>query len=262
MANRRRFLAAAGVGLASAPALDPARGADGATDGRDLYELRQYRLADERQRTGLDAFLREAAIPALGRLGIAPVGVFSPEPGPGPVYVLLRHRAMESVVGATHRLLADAEFLHRGAAFLDAPADRPSFERIESSLLLAFKGMPALETPVKGPGRVFQLRTYESPSVKTGLKKIEMFDDAGEIAIFRRVGLHPVFFGEALVGAKLPNLTYMLGFESAEELKENWQKFRDDAEWKRLSGMPEYADKAILSGITNVILRPAEYSQV
>jgi hypothetical protein len=115
---------------------------------------------------------------------------------------------------------------------------------------------------VKGPGRVFQLRTYESPSVKTGLKKIEMFDDAGEIAIFRRVGLHPVFFGEALVGAKLPNLTYMLGFESAEELKENWQKFRDDAEWKRLSGMPEYADKAILSGITNVILRPAEYSQV
>ena len=87
---------------------------------------------------------------------------------------------------------------------------------MESSLLVAFKGMPHVETPIKSPDRIFQLRIYESPSEMTGQKKIEMFNDAGEIAIFRRVGLHPVFFGETVVGSKMPNLTYMLSFESAD----------------------------------------------
>ena len=72
------------------------------------------------------------------------------------------------------------------------------------------------------PGRVFQLRTYESPSAKTGLKKIEMFNDAGEIRIFREVGLNPVFFGQTLIGSKMPNLTYMLGFKSMDEQKAAW----------------------------------------
>ena len=67
---------------------------------------------------------------------------------------------------------------------------------MESSLMVAFTGMPRLDRPVDAPGRVFQLRTYESPSAKTGLKKIEMFNDAGEIRIFREVGLNPVFFGQ------------------------------------------------------------------
>ena len=39
-------------------------------------------------------------------------------------------------------------------------------------------------------------------------------------------------------------------------------KFVSDPEWKKLSKMPEYSDKAILCGITNLILKPAEYSQI
>ena len=169
---------------------------------------------------------------------------------------------METLLTSTPTLLADTEYRNKGADFLNAPADKPAFQRLESSLLLAFKGMCRLETPVKSPGRIFQLRIYESPSVKTGQKKIEMFNDAGEIDIFRRVGLHPVFFGETLVGARMPNLTYMLVFESGDELKANWSRFGSDPDWKRLSKMPEYADKAILSGITNLIFKPAEYSQI
>ena len=262
MANRREFLAAGGLGLASLSVTGAARAADGAQGVRDIYELRHYLIDNQGQKDGLDAFLRDAFLPAMNGLGVAPVGVFSPVKDLGPVYVLLRHKSMETVVSGTHGLAIDADFLARGSGVLGAPAAKPAYRRMESSLLLAFPSIPAIEAPVKGPGRVFQLRTYESPSVKAGQKKIEMFDVAGEIAVFRRVGLHPVFFGEAILGAKMPNLTYMLGFESEDELKANWSKFRDDPDWKRLSGMPEYADKAILSGITNVVLKPAEYSQV
>jgi NIPSNAP len=266
MANRRDILAAAagGVGLASLAGLAAAapQTQDGSDGRRDLYELRRYVIDHEPQKQGFDTFLRDAAIPALNRIGITPVGVFHPEKELSPIYVLLRHRSVGSLLTSTQKLLADGEYLRKGEDFLNAPADKPAFQRMESTLLLAFKNMPTLETPVRTPGRIVQLRIYESPSVKTGQKKIEMFNDGGEIAIFRRAGLHPVFFGESLVGARMPNLTYMLAFQSADELKANWAKFGSDPEWKKLSKMPEYSDKAILCGITNLILKPAEYSQI
>ena len=89
-----------------------------------------------------------------------------------------------------------------------------------------------------------------------------MFNDAGEIEIFRRVGLNPVFFGETLVGGKMPNLTYMLMFDSEDAMKAGWKKFGADPDWQRLRSMDEYSDRNILSGITNLVLKPAEYSQV
>jgi hypothetical protein len=90
-----------------------------------------------------------------------------------------------------------------------------------------------------------------------------MFNTA-EIAIFRKVGLHPVFFGETLAGTKMPNLTYMLVFRDMEESKANWKAFSADLEWQTLRAIPEYADKAILrpKGITNLYLKPASYSQI
>jgi hypothetical protein len=259
--NRRTFLTLSGVaGMAPLSTLKAAEQTAPAGQ-RDFYELRQYLLETEAQKQGLDAFMKEAAIPALNRLGIQPVGVFYPDKGFSPVYVLLRHKSMESFVTLRQRLEADSEYMSKGAAFLNAPAEAPAFKRLESSFMVAFAGMPSLETPAKAAGRVFQLRTYESPSVKTGQKKIEMFNKA-EIKIFREVGLNPVFFGETLSGVKQPNLTYMLGFNSAEEQKEGWKKFGAHPEWQKLRVMPEYADKAILCGITNLSLMAAAYSQI
>jgi len=228
---------------------------------RDYYELRTYQIETEQQKTAFGRFMGDAAIPALNRIDISPVGVFQPPDEIGPIHVLLRHRALESVGIATYQLLADDEFLRKGAAVLDAPSTSPAYARVESSLMAAFTGMPHLETPASSEGRVFQLRIYESPSIKTGQKKIEMFNTA-ELAIFRKTGLNPVFFGETLVGAKMPNLTYMLGFDSVEEQKAAWKRFSSDPDWRKLRAMPEYADKKILCGITNLLLKAADCSQI
>jgi len=259
--NRRHFITLSGAAGIAAITSSTA-GADQSGSGRDYYELRQFILENETQKKNLDTFLKGAAIPAMNRLGLKPVGVFYPAEGISPVYVLIRHKSLESFATFSAQLAADPEFMAKGEEFINAPASAPAFKRIESSLMVAFTGMPQIETPVSNPGRVFQLRTYESPSVKTGLKKIEMFNDAGEIKLFREVGLNPVFFGQTLVGAKLPNLTYMLAFKSMDDQKAAWGKFVSHPEWKRLSGMPEYADKAILCGITNLSLVAADYSQV
>jgi hypothetical protein len=60
--------------------------------------------------------------------------------------------------------------------------------------------MPDMELPQK-KSRLFELRRYESAGKSAGKKKIEMFNNAGEINISKRVGLTPVFFGETIIGA-------------------------------------------------------------
>jgi len=238
-----------------------AQAARARAESRDYYELRRYEIETDAQKADFDAFAKDAAIPALNRSGIDPVGVFYPWEDLSPIYVLLRHKSLASVAQLTQRLSEDEEFLRKGADFLDAPADKPAYKRMEVQLMVSFEGMKKLETPIKSPGRVLQLRTYESPSVKTGQKKIEMFNTA-EIDIFRKTGLHPVFFGETLAGDKMPNLTYMLVFNDMNERKANWKRFGSDPQWRALRAIPEYADKRILCGITNLYLKPAGYSQI
>jgi hypothetical protein len=54
----------------------------------------------------------------------------------------------------------------------------------------------------------------------------------------------------------------MLGFKDKDEQNAAWKRFGSHPEWKKLSGMSEYSDKAILCGITNLSVLPADYSQV
>ena len=84
----------------------------------------------------------------------------------------------------------------------------------------------------------------------------------GETTIFRRVDLTPVFFGEALVGARLLNLTDLLAFHDEAARTQAWNTFRSDPEWLKLKAIPEDEDKRIVSKITNKLLTPAEYSQI
>jgi hypothetical protein len=124
--------------------------------------------------------------------------------------------------------------------------------------------VPKLEVPTQtreGKGRIFELRTYESHSKGANWKKIEMFD-VGETALFRKAGLAPVFFGETLIGSRIPNLTYMLVFDDLAARDKAWRSFAGDPEWKKLSSTPGFTDPEIVTDISNQILRPAAYSQI
>lgn len=238
----------------------------GGAAARQFYELRLYHLRRGPQQELFDKFWREAAIPALNRAGVAQVGVFSVAVGPESptMYVLLAHSSLDSLAATPARIEKDEEFRKAGAEYLDAPPSNPAYTRVESSFMIAFEGMPKLAAPSfsnGGKSRVFELRTYESHSVKAHLKKVEMFNK-WEMAIFRRTGLPPVFFGQTLIGPRQPNLTYMLGFENAEARDRGWAAFGGDAEWKKVRSTPGYTDPEIVCDISNVLLRPAGYSQI
>jgi len=256
--DRREFLTVAGA-AGAAVSLGAGAAAEDAT--REYYELRQYSFDSKEQTDAFHGPAGEIVLPALNRAGISPVGVFVPVEGFSPVYLLLRHATLESFATLNTRLLADQTFMEQGASFLNVEYTTPTYARIQSSLMVAFTSMPHLETPVKSPDRVFQLRTYESPTLLAAQSKIKMFNEA-EIDIFRRCGVNPVFFGETIAGAAMPNLTYMVGFDNTDAQTNAWNTFRAHPDWKELSSRPEYAKKNLVSNITNVVLKPTAYSQI
>jgi len=260
--KRRDFLAAscfAGMAPLAATSLAGAERAD--APNKEFYELRLYRMQSAEKAAALVKFLGDAAIPAFNRIGVKPVGVFQfLEGDSSDLYVLLPHGSLESVVTATTRLLADEQYVKAGAGILDTPKKEPAFARIESSLMLAFDNCPKVEIPTKEEGRIFQLRIYESHNQTKAKRKVEMFNEGGEIDLFRKTGMPPVFFGETLIGTQFPNLTYMLGFDDMAAKDAGWKAFLGSPEWDAMKKKPIYKDT--VSGITNLMLKPAACSQI
>ena len=72
----------------------------------------------------------------------------------------------------------------------------------------------------------------------------------------------PVFFGETIVGRNLPNLTYMLCFESMAARDRLWNAFGNDQDWQKLRAKTGFSDADIVSNISNTILRPLAFSPI
>jgi hypothetical protein len=230
--------------------------------GREFYELRVYSLPDAKQPV-LDRYFNKAFIPALKRSGDGPVGVFVEDAAKDShrVYVLIVYPAAERFATLPARLAADAEYQRAAGEYLSAPATDRVYTRIESSLLAPIEGMPRLARPDTSRPRRMNLRIYESHNERAAAKKVEMFNK-GELAIFRRVGLTPVFFGATFAGALMPNLTYMLVFPDDGGRIAAWSRFGKDSEWLKLRATPGYADEEIVSHITNKLLTPTPYSEI
>ncbi len=236
--------------------------ASGAPAKPQYFELHWFHLSNNGNQPGrANDFFGKVYAPAVARLGLPPVGFFLPvisEQAPF-LLMLVTHATLDSIETVNQRLAADPEY-HKGFdAYLQG--DRPYMRR-DVSLLKAFDGIPALTPPAKKEGaRIFEMRTYESNTSATLARKVKMFED-GEAAIFRRLGMAPVFFARTLVGRNIPNLTYMLSYDDLSARDKLWKDFGADSEWQKLRSAPGNSDAEIVSNISNTILRPAPYSQI
>ena len=259
--HRREFIAATAVAAVS-PLSNFDRLNQSAT--RQYIELRRYHLLPGPKQRAFIAFVGDVAIPAMNRAGVSRVGAFTVvfgENGPS-LLLVIAHQTLDTIVFLRDRLASDAEYGRAGAAILDAPLSDPPFVRVDSTLLRAFNAMPTLEpssAAATATARIYELRTYESHSDRAALNKLAMFN-AGEVPIFRRAGLTPIFFGETLIGTKMPSLTYMLTFSDMAARDRAWSAFSKDPEWKSLSADPQYRDN--VSAISDIILQPTSYSQI
>lgn len=266
---RRDFLARSlttgAMGAVAAAALPrTAEAAPEAGAQRQLYELSIYQMGSVDRLHKADDYFEHALLPALKRAGAGPVGVFveSSKPEAPVVFVLITHNSPQSI-GAVHLALhTDAEYQKAGAAFIAATKKDLAYENHEVRLMLAAHFMPALAVPEKKETRQFELRRYRNPSEAAFIKKLEMFGPAGELTIFRRVGLNPVFFGEMMFGPDMFNITYMLTYPDADARKKAWGGFGQDADWKKLRSTAGFTDAEIISDIKSLTLLPTAYSEI
>jgi hypothetical protein len=231
---------------------------------QEYYEIRIYHVYGG-QDGKVDAFLKDVYLPALHRAGISKVGVFKPletdtETGKL-IFMFIPYKTSEQYLGLADVLEKDQVYKEAGRSFLDAPYNEPPYIRHESIFLKAFLNMPQpffpeYTNPVSE--RVYELRSYESATEAKAVKKIEMFNQGGEIDIFTNLKFNAVFYGEVLAGSSRPNLMYMTTFTDMKSRDEHWKAFGSTAEWKRLSGLEEY--KNTVSSITRYLLRPTSYS--
>ncbi|MBN1559731.1 NIPSNAP family protein [candidate division KSB1 bacterium] len=228
------------------------------------YEFSRYQIVNNAGKIKFENYWEQAAIPALNRLGIQPVGLLQSKYGSHGLdyYVLVPHPSLDSFVTVWENVAADAEYQSL-QDFIDQPMTEPLYYRCQTSLLRAFAELPTIEIAPhirNAKGRLFEMRIYESHNRHTAKLKVEMFNQGGEIALFRETGLNPVLFGETLAGDRMPNLTYMLGFASIEERDKAWQAFGGSEAWATMRVNPRYADT--VSSVTDIILSPAACSQI
>ena len=265
--NKRAF-AKTSLAVATAGCLSPAVSAAPAKDGkeeseRDWYELRAYTLKAAKLPI-LENYLAKAFIPAVGRLGLGPVGVFM-EPAVEDkmsVNVLIVGKSAAKLATLGEKIALDTVYQKDAADFLNATAADPVYERIETFLMHAIEGLPKIEKTDASKPRVLNLRIYESHNERAGVKKVEMFNE-GEFGVFQRAQMPMVFCGQTIIGGKMPNLTYMLTFPDEAGRKAGWGRFgKNDPVWKKFRSMHEYDDKEIVMHITNRVLTPTSYSQL
>jgi hypothetical protein len=255
--NRRRFVSSTtAAGLAAAAPADAPKNA--------YFHLVYYYLRSGPQVDRTTQYLRDVFLPAARRSGAGPAGFFTPIVGERSPFILslVSYPNWASIEIIHEKLAADKDF-QKGWDDFNNIQD-PAYVRMESSLLRAFDAMPAVETPPlegRRAARIFELRTYESVNEKASRRKIRMFEE-GEIAVFRRVGMTPVFFAQALVGQDLPHLTYMLAFDDLAARERLWRAFGSDPEWQKLRAQPGLSDAEIVSNITNSVLRPLPFSSI
>lgn len=232
---------------------------------REFYQLKVYTFSSEDQIATTDNYLQNAFIPAVKKQGIDKVGVFkfrtNEKDTVQRTYVLLPFKSMDEFLALDSKLSEDAEYAAAGSAYLNAPYDNAPYDHIESILMHAFTDMPMMQVPnLDSPRseRIYELRSYESPTEKYYWNKVDMFNAGGEVKLFDRLQFNAVFYGEVLSGPRMPNLMYMTTHADMATRDKNWEAFVDSPEWKALTAMPKYENNVSHADIW--FLYPTEYS--
>ncbi len=118
---------------------------------QQYYEIKIYHVTDKTQEGKVDAYLKEAYLPALHRAGIPIVGVFKPVEADTAfgklIYVLIPLKTIDQFMQLADQLLKDKVFAEAGKSFIGAPFSEPPYKRYESIFLKAFMDFPQFSAP-------------------------------------------------------------------------------------------------------------------
>lgn len=234
----------------------------------EFYEIKIYSIKNQEQEARMDAYLKDAYIPAAHRLGIKTIGVFKPVAADTVsygklIYVLTPLQSMDQLLSLPKQLVQDAAYVSAGRDYIDADYENAPYTRFESIVLEAFEDAPILKmSKLTNPKseRIYELRSYESQTEKIHQNKVKMFNAGGEIVLFEDLGFNAVFYGAVISGAHMPNLMYMTTFADKASRDAHWKSFSDSPVWAKLKTDDEYQNN--VSKNTSFFLTPTDYSDL
>ena len=214
---------------------------------REFYLIQVYHCASKEQINGIDAYLKNTYLPYLHKTGIAKVGVFAPIANDTAldkkIYVWVPMSSLnilDKLDQAVEKL--DPMGKNEIVDLENADSSLP-YTRVERIITKAFKMQTQFEKKnslTKSTERIYEFRSYESPTENAHLRKVHMFNEGGEIALFKRLNFNAIFYSKAIVGARMPNLIYMTSFNNMADRDAHWKAFSASPEWKSISTMPKY----------------------
>ena len=266
--KRRDFLATACLGGAVAATFS-STSAQETSAKFECFEIRKFAVrGSEKQKRQID-YTNEVMIPGLKKFGIGPLGFMIEDPQLNKLedtelrnmYYFIPYRSMDECMGLRARFAQETDLIAKWHEMRQGSSSKnPGFESMERTLLRFFASIPRFEVPTQAADRVFELRLYRSFDAERNTAKIKMFEEGGEIEIFRKCGINPVFFGNTTFGSFMPNITYMTGYDNPAAQTKAWDQFKTHPDWLKLKDDPAYADTA--TDIKRIILRPLLGSQV
>jgi NIPSNAP len=224
------------------------------------YLLENYFLRQSTQLERLNEFMSQGFLPAAGKIHAGPkIFLEAQVAAHVPQFVcVLGLESLEELATIRARLRQDAAYQKAFAAWESGP--EPPYEHFSHTLLKATDYSPEIE-PAKGKRRIFELRVYHSPTWKQ-LAALHQRFAGPEIKIFHRCGIHPILYTETVIGANMPNLTYLIPFESLAAREKAWEAFQADTEWTKVRKESIDAHGQISSVIQVSLLRSSAYSPV
>lgn len=120
------------------------------------------------------------------------------------------------------------------------------------------RGTPGEAATKAAKGRVFELRTYHTNEGKLPDLQARFRDHT--MKIFERHGMTNVGYWVPQDDPTSQNtLIYIISHESREAAKKNWDEFRNDPEWKKVSTASEVNGK-IVNKVESVYMDATDYS--
>ncbi len=228
-----------------------------------FYVLETFYLQQGAQVARMDDYFSRLLLPALRKARHSGPVIFLQSliaPHMPQMVAIHGFESLEEMWNVHSRIQQDPDLVKN---FEQWDSGDPPFDQQSNIILQAADYSPEIITPAElaKTSRIFELRVYHSPTWRQ-LKALHERFAGPEIQIFHRVGVHPILYSSTLIGPNMPNLTYLIPFESLAAREKAWDAFGADPEWIKVRSESIEKHGQLSAVIQISLFRSAPYSPV
>lgn len=225
-----------------------------------FFTLDTWQIKAGTQQTRMADWLGNSLIPALAKQNAGPIvaleAVFAPSVPA--IKLFVGYDSFAQIEAVQNRIGADPALK---AAWQKIEASEAPFESRRSDILETTGYSPAVVEPKVEKPRYYEVRIYHA-STEWQLSAINDRFTGATMRLFHAHGIEPLFLTTARFGSNMPNVTYVIPWDSLAAREKAWDSFNADPDW--IKARKESIDKGgqIVIDSDIEIYRAAAYSPV